>query len=377
MYNIKKVIKMIYLDYASTTPIRKEVMDTYIKTQNNFFANTTSLHKLGQESNFMFQKAKKDLLDSLHLENHDAIFTANATEANNLGIFGIVKKYSTGKIITTRIEHPSVFEAIKELEKLNYDVVYLDVDKNGIIDLDQLKIEMNNSVVLVSVMWVNNIVGSIQPIEKIIDILKPYKKAKLHVDIVQGLGKIIPLFDFNNVDLLSFSTHKIYGPKGIGCLLCNNKLDLKKCLFGSNSQRGVKPGTIDLALIVATTKAVKICLEELENNYKYVKEINNYFREQLISNDKITINSSKDSSPYIINISVPSIYGETIVHMFEEKDIYISTGSACSSKLRKIERTIYAMTNNKELAKTSVRISFSHLTSIDEVNAVVLLLKSL
>lgn len=367
---------MIYLDYAATTPIRKEVMDVYIKTQNNFFANTSSLHKLGQESNFMFEKAKEELLDLLKLKNHDAIYTSNATEANNLGIFGVVKKHTAGKVITTKIEHPSVMEAIKEIERLNFQVVYLDVDKNGVIDLNQFEREMDNSVILVSIMWVNNIVGSIQPIEKVIEILKPYKKAKLHVDIVQGLGKCIPLFDYNDIDLMSFSTHKIYGPKGMGCLLYNNKLDLERCLFGSLSQKGIKPGTIDLALVVATTKAVKMCLEDLDTNFKYVQNLNNYFRENLC-NDKIIINSSTDGSPYIINMSIPTVYGETIVHMFENEDIYISTGSACSSKLRKIEKTIYAMTKNEELSKTAVRISFSYLSFKAEVDKVMLLLNSL
>lgn len=367
---------MIYLDYAATTPIRKEVLDLYIKTQNNFFANTTSLHKLGQESNFMFEKAKEELLEVLKLKNHDAIYTSNATEANNLGIFGFINKHQNGKIITTKIEHPSVMEAIKEAERHSFEVVYLNVDKNGIIDLEQFNNEMDNTVVLVSIMWVNNIVGSIQPIEKVIEIMKFYKKAKLHVDIVQGLGKILPLFDFNDVDLMSFSTHKIYGPKGMGCLLYNNKIDLVKRLFGSLSQKGIKPGTIDLALVVATTKAVKICIEELEENLKFVKKLNNHFREHL-TNDKIIVISSIIASPYIINMSIPNVYGETIVHMFENENIYISTGSACSSKLRKIEKTIYAITKDEELSKASIRISFSHLTSIEEVNKVILLLNSL
>ena len=165
-------------------------------------------------------------------------------------------------------------------------------------------------------------------------------------------------------------------PKGMGCLLYNNKIDLEKRLFGSLSQKGIKPGTIDLALVVATTKAVKICIEELEENLKFVKKLNNHFREHL-TNDKIIVISSIIASPYIINMSIPNVYGETIVHMFENENIYISTGSACSSKLRKIEKTIYAITKDEELSKASIRISFSHLTSIEEVNKVILLLNSL
>lgn len=368
---------MIYFDYAATTPVRKEVLDAYIKTQKNFFANTSSLHKLGQESNFMFEKAKGELLELMGLNNHDVIYTSNATEANNLGIFGITKKYKTGKIITTKIEHPSVFETIKALEKYNFEIVYLDVDSNGVIDLKQFVKEMDSSVILVSIMWINNIVGSIQPIEKIVEILKQYRKAKLHVDIVQGIGKTIPLFDFNDIDLLTFSTHKIYGPKGIGCLLYSNKLDLEKCLFGSSTQKGIKPGTIDLALVVSTTKAAQICFDELIENQKFVQSLNQYFRLNLKDNEKVVINSPLNASPYIMNISIPGVYGETIVNMFEKEMIYISTGSACSSKLRKLEKTIYAMTKSEELSKTAVRISFSHLSTKKELDKVISILNTL
>ena len=218
---------MKYFDYTATTPVDAEVLETYIKTTNNFFANTSSLHKLGQRSNLMYTKAIEQLKEVLDLPNHNVIFTSNATEANNISILGVANKYETGKIITTKIEHPSVFETIKSLEN-QYDCVYLDIDNQGIIDIEQLKKEINNETILVSIMWVNNIIGTIQPIKEIIEIVKKYPKAKLHVDMVQGFCKIEPNFNLNDIDLMTFSTHKIYGPKGIGGLFVKQKITLEK-----------------------------------------------------------------------------------------------------------------------------------------------------
>lgn len=366
---------MIYFDYAATTPIDDEVLKTYLKIQKNFFANTTSLHKLGQESNFMFEKAKKEILTTLNLSYYEIVFTSNATEANNLGIYGVVKNSEKGKIITSKIEHASVHEVIKNLENEGYDVVFLDVDKNGIIDLEQLRREIDKNTLLVSIMWVNNVVGSIQPIQDIINIVREYPKTKLHIDIVQGLCKIKPNFNLSDIDLMTFSTHKIYGPKGIGCLLYRQNIDLYKRLFGSNAQNGVKPGTLDLALIVATTKAIKKFYPLVDSHYSYVKRINNLLREFISKIETIIINSPENASPYIFNISIPNINGETVVHMLEEKKIYVSTGSACSSKLKKPERTVFNMTGSKELASTTIRISLSHLTTDEDIIQLVDVLK--
>ena len=247
---------MKYFDYTATTPVDEEVLDTYIKTTKNFFANTSSLHKLGQRSNLMYTKAIEQLLEVLNIKDHNVIFTSNATEANNLGILGITNKYQTGKIITTKIEHPSVFETIKSLEN-TYDVVYLDIDEKGIININQLKEELDNNTILVSIIWVNNIIGTVQPIKEIIELLKQYPKAKLHVDMVQGLCKIEPNFDLNDIDMFTFSTHKIYGPKGIGGLFIKKNITLDKRLYGSGIQYGIKPGTLDLSLICATVKSFK------------------------------------------------------------------------------------------------------------------------
>lgn len=361
---------MIYLDYAATTPIDEEVLNAYIKTSNNFFANTSSLHKLGRESNYMYELAIKDIQNTLKTD-HEIIFTSNATEANNLGIMGIVSKYNDGKIITTSFEHPSVYNVMKQLEN-NYEVVYLDMNEDGLIDLNQLKHEMTKETILVSIMWVNNIIGTIQPIEKIIEIMKDYPRAKLHVDVVQGLCKIEPKFNFNDIDLFTFSTHKIYGPKGIGGLFLKKGIDLKKQLFGSSVQFGIKPGTFDLSLIVATAKALKKFYPLANTNHEYVKKLWEYLYDNLNKNPKIVINTPMNNiTNYVLNFSFPNEIIRNVVNVLELDDIYISTGSACSSKSNKPERTVLALTKDEKRAVTSVRISLSHKTNINELKTVV------
>lgn len=364
---------MIYFDNGATTRIDDEVLNTYLKVQQNFFANTTSLHKLGQEANFMLEKAKREILDIMNMPNHDVLFTSNATEANNLGIYGVVNN-KKGKVITTKIEHPSVYEIFKDLETKGYEVVYLDVDQYGIIDLEQLKNEINKDTLLVSVMWVNNIIGTIEPINEVIKIVQKYPKCRLHVDGVQGICKTLPNFSMSDIDLFTFSTHKIYGPKGVGCLFIKKGLELDRLLHGSESQKGIKPGTLDLGLAVATDKALKKFYPQTQKNQTHVKKINEFIIHQIKNNPAIIINSPymiDNYSPYILNISIPTINGETIVHYFEEDEIYVSTGSSCSSKLKKPEKTIYNISKNEKYATTAIRISFSHTNTIDEAQKLV------
>lgn len=358
----------MYFDYTATTKMDDDVLKTYLDVQAKYYANTTSLHSFGQKCNNIYEKMKNEIMNILSIDDK-IVFTSNATEANNLGIMGLIGD-KKGKLITTKIEHPSVFEVFKNLENEGYEVCYLNVDKYGIIDLKQLENEMNKDVILVSIMWVNNIVGTIQPIKEIINIVKKYPKARLHVDAVQGLCKINPLFNFNEIDAFTFSAHKFYGPKGIGGLVYKKSIDLMPRLYGSKAQEGIKPGTFDLGLVACCAKALKKYYPLTNEHFDYVSKLNKYIVSR-INNNKVVINSNEFSSPYIINISISSILGETIVHIFEDKEMYVSTGSACSSKLRKPEKTIYAMTNSEELAKSTVRISLSHLTTYEEAEALI------
>lgn len=362
---------MKYFDYTATTPVDSEVLETYINTTKKFFANTTSLHRLGEESNHMYEVCTKRIKDIIGVNNHKLVYSSNATEANNLAIFGTVLKYEKAKIITTKIEHPSVFNVFKELEE-KYEVVYLDVNEDGIVDLKQLEEEMNSEVVLVSIMWVNNIIGSVQPIKEIIDIVKKYKKAHLHVDCVQGICKVKADFNFSDIDMFTFSTHKIYGPKGIGGLFVREGIELNKRLYGSSSQYSIKPGTFDVSLIAATAKCFIKFYDKTLEHLKDVKAKYEYLRKKLELNKKIIFNTNGENiSYYILNISLPGIRGETVIHSLEKDEIYVSTGSSCSSKLAKPEKTIFAISNSNDIATSTVRISLSFLSTYEEIDALV------
>ncbi len=370
---------MKYFDYTATTPVDDEVLQTYVNTTKNFFANTTSLHKLGEESNHMLEVCKKGICDILNLKHHNVIFTSNATEANNLAIFGVACKNKKGKIITTQIEHPSVFNTCKELENdENYEVVYLNISNNGLIDINQLKEEMNDDVILVSIMWVNNIIGTVQDIKSIIEIVKAYPKARLHIDMVQGMCKVIPNFDFNDIDMFTMSTHKIYGPKGIGALFIKDNIDIKKRIFGSSAQYSIKPGTLDVSLIACTYKAIKKFYPKTLENLNDVKAKYLYLYDRIKDNENIIINTPLNNiSYYIMSIAIKGIKGETSVHYLENKEIYVSTGSSCSSKLVKPEKTILALSNDDERAINTIRISLSPLVKYEEIDELINALNNL
>jgi len=359
---------MIYLDYAATTPLDKEILASYIKAQNNFFANTNSLHKLGQESKYMYDKCLAEVKKVLGLKKKEVVFLTSASEANNIAVQGIIKNKEYSKIITTKIEHPSVYNVFKNYEKI-HEVVYLDVDRNGEISLTDLEKELNEKVILVSIMWVNNITGAIQNIKEIIRLVKKYPKAKLHVDMVQGFSKIKADFDFNEIDLFTFSMHKIYGLKAAAFLVYNLDIALEKIMYSANNN--IKVGTLDLASLIASVKTIKKYFPLQEKCFNQVKVLNLYLREELEKNKKILINSSLKASPFIINFSVDKIKSETIIHSLETDEIYISSSSACSSKLSTLEKTIMASFNDEERTASSVRVSLSHLTKKEDIEKLI------
>ena len=367
---------MIYLDYTATTPPDGEILDLYNRISKDFFGNSSSINRLGLKSDYMINRCKEEICDTLNINNSDIIFTSNATEANNIAILGYLKKYKSGKIITSKIEHPSVFEVYKHLESIGFNVIYLDCDKKGIINLETLKKEIDKETLLVSIMWVNNIVGAVEPIEEVISILKDYPKCKLHVDMVQGICKIKPRFDFNDIDFLTISAHKIYGPKGIGALIYKKNLEISGIMYGSSAQNGLKPGTMDVALVCCLTKAIKKYYPLTLDHYEYVKKLRDLLVDGIKEIDAIYINLIGES-PYILSISIPKYNGETLIHKLEEKEIYVSTGSSCASKLKKPEKTILEITEDEKLATSMIRISLSHLTKESEIVEVINAIKEI
>lgn len=362
---------MIYLDYVSTTPLRKEILETYQTLLQKYFANADSMHSLGYEVNALMEKSRSLIADNLHVKDNELFFTSGASESNNTAIKGCAFAYQNrGKhIITSSVEHSSVFNACKELEEVfGFDVDYISVSKTGELDLKELEEKIRDDTILVSIMYVNNEVGMINPIYKISEIIKKRNpKTKFHVDMVQALGKI-PV-DLTNIDLASFSAHKIYGLKGSGLLYKNSSTNIVPLINGGQQESGLRGGTSNATVNIVLAKTIRLALEDLDYHYQYVQSLNQYLRAYLKTRDDIVINSPEyNVSPYILNFSPVGYKPEVLVHDLETMDCFISTKSACSSKKNDISRTLQAMNIDPRIAGSALRISFSHFTTKEEID---------
>lgn len=357
---------MIYLDYSATTPVNEEVLDSFINTTKKYIGNPNSLHKLGVNGSHLISMATEQIKKVLNVNNVDVIYTSGASEANNMALKGIADMYSNrGKtIISTKLEHSSINEPLKYLEKKGFNIVYVELDNNGIVDIDNLKRLMNDDVILVSICAVNSELGIRQPIEEIGKILSNYSKCYFHVDMTQAIGKVN--IDLSNVDLFSFSAHKFYGIKGIGALVKKSKIIIEPLIHGGKSTTEYRSGTPSLELIVSMAKAIRLIYEKIDNNYKYISNLNNELKNFLKDYDKVSINSNDKCIPHILNISVLGVKPETFLHALEEKEIYISTKSACSSN-SSISSVVYEITKDNEKASHSIRISLSYLTTEKDI----------
>lgn len=357
---------MIYLDYSATTPVDNEVLDTYIKVTERYIGNPNSLHKLGFEAKKLIDDATKQISNILNIDK-DIIYTSGASEANNLAIFGVCRKYKNrGKhIITTHLEHSSVSEAIKALEKEGYEISYVSLNDDGSIDLSNLESLIRDDTVLVSICAVNSEIGLEQDLEKISNILKKFPKIIFHSDVTQIIGK--KKIDLSYVDLASFSAQKFYGMKGIGALLKNKNLEIEPLIYGGKSTTNYRSGTPTTALIASLAKALRLAYKDIDSKFNYVKELRDYTKSKLESINGVIINSTDISIPYIINISVLGVKSETILHALEIEEIYISTKTACN-KTGTLSDAVYDLTKNRDYAEHSLRISISSLTTKEEID---------
>lgn len=363
---------MIYLDYSATTPVHPEVLQTFNKVNEELFANPDSLHNFGGKVATLLQKAKEATAKLLHVQPQELIFTSGATEANNLAIRGIAfaNRQRGNHIITTMIEHPSVYDTLKQLEQhFGFEVTYLPVDHLGQVRPEAVAAAIRSTTILVSVMAVNNEVGTIQPIEAIGKILGNYPKIYFHVDAVQAIGKLPLNIKQAQIDLLSCSAHKIYGLKGSGILYKRQGVNLLPLQTGGSQEEGYRAGTPNVAANVAFAKTLRLALDNQSQKLTKVQELNKFLRialqEQL---PDVVINSPLlEGSPYILNISFPPLRPEVIVHGLDAKEIYISTRSACSSKDTKASRILTAMHLPDAVVSSGVRISLSHETTQEQL----------
>lgn len=364
---------MIYLDNSATTKPNPSVLASFQQVSERYFANPSSIHSLGGETEKLLNKAREQISQMLHIEQEEIVFTSGGTEGNNLAIKGIALEHQNrGKhIITSQIEHPSVFEACENLEQLGFEVTYLPVDQNGVISIDELKQSIRQDTILISIMHVNNELGSIQPIEKMGEIAKKHPKLFFHVDDVQGLGKVPLKLANSGIDLCTFSGHKIHGLKGTGMMYINKRTKIFPLQHGGNQENSYRSGTENVAGSVALARAFRLIKESEQKRLTYLKSLHQYLREQLGAMPHVYINTPVHSAPHIMNVSVPGIKPEIIIHMLAEQNIYISTKSACSSKQADESRILAACGYSFERTSSALRISLSYENTLEELEVFV------
>lgn len=358
---------MIYLDYSANTPVNKEVLDSFSKACLNYPGNPNSLHSLGVKSKELINAATKQIADILNINKDEIIYTSDSSEANNLAIKGIAFKYQNrGKhILTTSLEHSSIYGPLNYLQTLGFEVDFIPLQSNGLVDLKELKKLLREDTILVTINAVNSELGIIQPLNEIGEIIKTNSKAFFHADVTQAIGKV--KVNFNNIDLASFTAHKFFGINGIGCLIKKDKIMLEPIIHGGKSTTIYRSGTPYLALIVSMAKALRLAYQDIVQKYEHVLKLNQYLRENLEKYDHIFINSPVDAIPHILNFSVLKVKPETLVHALEKHEIYISTQSACSSN-SSFSKAVLAYTNSMERAQSSIRISLSSITTKEELD---------
>lgn len=356
---------MIYLDYSATTPVDDDVIDTYAKVAKNYIGNPNSLHKLGVEANKLIEASTKQIADILGVKPSEVIYTSGASEANNFAIKGICLKYQNrGKhIITTELEHSSVIGPVNYLASQGFDVDFVELDENGVVDLKDLESKMRDDTILVSIAAVNSEVGVVQPVEKIAKLIKKYPKCFFHSDVTQCIGKM--KIDLKDIVLASLSGQKFFGMKGVGALIKKESIVIDPLIHGGKSTTIYRSGTPATPLIASLSKALRLAYDDFDKKTNKVKEIHDYLIEKIKDLD-IYINSNEYCLPNMVNVSLKGIKPETMQHALEEYDIYISTQTACSSA--EYSKAVYAVTRDKERSKHSIRISLSYKTTKKEID---------
>lgn len=367
----------IYLDNSATTKIRQEVMEEIIDIYENNYGNPSSLHRKGLQIEKKIDEARKSSAKIINAKQEEIYFTSGGTESNNIAIFGHLSSSNFEEkknIITTKIEHPSVYNVYKHFEE-NLYVRYLDTDEKGNIDIKELDEFVDDNTLLVSIILVNNEIGTIQDLNEVINtVKKKNKKTKIHVDAIQAYGKI--KIDTNKmlVDTISFSSHKIHGPKGVGGLYVRTGCKINSMIFGGHQEKGIRPGTENTPGIVGFGKACELVYNNFNEETEKLYQLKNQYGTRLkqeIEDIKINSDLTKASAPHILNVSFKDVRGEVLVHYLEDKGIYVSTGSACSSKAKKDNRILKAIKLDRDYIDGTIRISFGYYNNFNEIDYVI------
>ncbi|HEZ4145383.1 TPA: IscS subfamily cysteine desulfurase [Neisseria meningitidis] len=369
----------VYLDYAATTPVDKRVAEKMIPYLTETFGNPASnSHSFGWEAEEAVEKARADIAALINADSKEIVFTSGATESDNLAIKGAANFYKTkGKhLITVKTEHKAVLDTMRELERQGYEVTYLDVQENGLVDLDVLKAAIREDTILVSVMWVNNEISVVQDIPAIGEICRE-RKIIFHVDAAQACGKVPVDVEAAKVDLLSMSGHKVYGPKGIGALYVRRKprVRLEAQMHGGGHERGFRSGTLPTHQIVGMGEAFRIAKEELEQDMAHYRKLRDIFLKGIEGIEEVYINGDLEHrAPNNLNVSFNFVEGESLI--MAVKELAVSSGSACTSASLEPSYVLRALGRNDELAHSSLRITFGRMTTEEEVQFAAELIKS-
>ena len=362
-----------YLDNSATTRCSEGAAAMVMKVMREDFGNPSSMHTKGVEAEHYIREAKDFFAKNLKVDEKEIYFTSGGTESNNLALIGsaMANKRSGNHLITTSVEHASVDNPMKYLEEQGFEVTYLPVDQDGIVSLEALKEALRPETILVSVMYVNNEVGAVQPVDEIAKLVKDYdSKIIFHVDAIQAYGKYRIWPKKEGIDLLSVSGHKIHGPKGTGILYVNSKLKIHPLILGGGQQKGMRSGTENVPGIAGLAEAAKECYENLDEKIDRLYALKERFAKQIEELDDVKVNgrTGRDSAPHIVSVSFRDVRSEVLLHALEEKGIYVSAGSACSSNKPAVSHTLKSMGIEKDLLGSTIRFSFCFETTEEETD---------
>ena len=368
----------IYLDNAATTKILPEVREIMLETMDDAYGNPSSLHRKGVEAENYIRNARNTISRQLKCDPREITFTSGGTESNNLALTGIAmaNRRAGNHIITTGIEHASVYNPLLYLEEQGFRITFLKVDSHGRVDIDHLKEVLDEETILVSTMAVNNEIGAVEPIEEITGVIKAYNPDIVyHVDAVQAFGKQVIYPKRIGVDAMSMSGHKIHGPKGSGALFINSKTKIKPILHGGGQEKGVRSGTENTTAIAGMGKACEIMYRDLEANIEKMRKVKQTLIDGATGIEGVTDNSGE--APHIASLSFQGVRSEVLLHALEERGIYVSSGSACSSNHPAVSGVLKAIGLEKELLESTLRFSFCEQNTEEEAKYVVRTLEEL
>ncbi|MDD6057598.1 MAG: cysteine desulfurase family protein [Clostridiales bacterium] len=372
----------VYLDNAATTRCSRRAIDLMEKVLLEDYGNPSSLHQMGMRAEQYIKEAKKKIAKTMKVEEKEIFFTSGGTESNNLAIIGtaLANRRAGNHIITTAIEHASVAAPMEHLKELGFSVTYLKTDHNGMISRDELASAVCEETILASFIMINNEIGSVTPIAEAIEAIKEKNKNTLiHVDAIQAYGKYHIFPKRMGIDLLSASGHKIHAPKGIGFLYVKDKTKIKPLLYGGGQQRGLRSGTENVAGAAALGEAALECYENFDEKINHLYEIKEHFINGISKLDGAVVNgrSGREAAPHIVSVSLFGIRSEVMLHALEERGIYVSAGSACSSNKQSVSGTLRSIGLPQELLTSTIRFSFSADTTKEEIDYTLATVKQL